>query len=281
MNLLTTKQLHLQAIDLLNKPAKTPKASAAKTSTPKQTAPKPPKPKSTPKLKQEGPMKSISIQHMSEVKPKNQNQLLYHVLSYLKDVEKGVTVEELSADVAGYDFNNPEISQQLLQSAKIQFEEGKYSYKPMYPVRNVNELLELINKTPNGIEVEQLKESYKALWDDLKKLEEQKEVVFIKHDESPPHNARYVVFPNYIHYRVSVSEEFMKEWKTLKPPHTVEVEKELSKAGIKTAEEEAQPFKRAAPKKKEPRKKKVSKPTNAHLANLDVTKAYTPPPKSQ
>jgi len=282
--MLTTKQAHLQALESLHKGANT---STKSNSTPKNSAPKEHKEKksrSTPKnVKQEtnnggggsssSGKKMVSIQYMSASKPKLQNRLFYDVINYLKEVERGVTVEELSAEMPGFDFKSPEISEQLKMNTKIQFEDGKYSFRPSYGIKNASELLDLINKSPNGIEIEQLKDSYKALEADLKKLAEQKEIFVIRNEETKSDS----IFPNDPRYRAAVSEEFSKLWRSIKTPDDVELEKEMKAAGIaSTKEEEKAPVKRPASKKKESKKRKSTNITNRHVTGVDILSEYVP-----
>lgn len=105
------------------------------------------------------------------------------------------------------------------------------------------------------------------------KLLEQKEVIVIRNDETKFD----IAYPNYSHYRISVSEEFVKQWRNIKTPDEADLEKALQAAGIALAkEEEVKTVKRPA-KKKEPKKRKMTKITNTHILDigLDLTKAYT------
>jgi len=118
-----------------------------------------------------------------------------------------------------------------------------------------------------------LKDAYKTLEIDLKKLVEQQDVLLVRNEETKFD----VVYPNDPRYRLSVSMEFVKLWKAIKSPDEVGLENALNLAGIASAKEEEVKIVKRPSKKKEARKRKITKITNTHIlgAGFDITKDYT------
>jgi len=204
--------------------------------------------------------------------------MLYDVIKYLRDVEKPVNAEDIHT-ATGFDLKTtPGMMEALQSNPKISFDDGWFSYKPPYSVKNIHELLDLINKTPEGIEVTELKDCYKTVEEDVKKLLEQRDVIVVQNADTKSDN----VYPNDPRYRIVIAEDFRKAWLSVALPDDVDLEREMKAAGVKLVEEEADKAPRKLPSKKEKKaKKRIVKYTNVHMLNsgIDITKDYVPEKK--
>lgn len=121
MNLPTTQQLHLKALNSLKTPVKTSSNVASpptRTSTPSKPAARP-KPAT----------KAISIQHMTVQKARSNQRLLYDIVNYLRDAEKPVTAAEIH-EQTGHDLKTvPGLLETLQANIKVSYEDGWFSYK--------------------------------------------------------------------------------------------------------------------------------------------------------
>lgn len=206
--------------------------------------------------------------------------MLYDVINYLKNLDKpAATVEEIHT-TTGHDIKAAPGMMEVLQSnPKINFDGGWFSYKPPYSVKNIHELQDLINRTPDGIEVNELKDCYKTVDEDVKKLLEQREVIVVQNADTKTDN----VYPSDPRYRIAVADEFKKAWLSISLPDEVDLEREMKAAGVKLVEEEAEKAPRKLPSKKEKKaqKKRIVKYTNVHIlgTGIDLTKDFVPEKK--
>lgn len=266
MNLGSIKDLQLAALNRLNA-AKASHAAPARPAAPRAPA------KSAPRAK------GISIQHMTVQKARSNQRLLYDIINFLRDSEKPVSAETIH-EVTGHDIKTiPGLLESLQANVKINYEDGWFSYKPPYSVKNIHELLDLINKSPDGIEVSELKDCYKTVDEDIRQLKDKSDIVAILNTDT-----KYeVAYPNDPRYRIVVADDFKKTWFSVPlPASDVDLEREMKAAGMKVLveEEDMTPHKRPNKNKKEKRKK-ILKYTNVHLQNtgIDLSKDYVPDKK--
>lgn len=215
---------------------------------------------------------------MSTQKAKPSQRLLYDVINYLRDLDKPASAEDIHT-ITGHDIKTtPGMMEALQSNPKISYEDGWFSYKPPYSVKNIHELQDLINKTPEGIEVNELKDCYKTVEDDVKKLLEQRDVLVVQNADTKSDN----VYPNDPRYRIAVADEFKKVWLSITLPDEVDLEREMKAAGVKLVEEEEEKAPRKLPSKKEKKnKKRIVKYTNVHIlgTGIDLTKDFVPEKK--
>lgn len=276
MNQPSIKQLHLSALNSLQRTPTARPGQASPAASPSPRVSSTPKASSTPRT-----TKTVSIQHMSTQKAKTNQRLLYDVINWLRDTDKPATAEEIHA-ATGYDIKaTPGMMEALQSNVKIAYEDGWFSYKPPYSVKNIHELRELIHKTPDGIEVSELKDCYKTVDEDIKKLLEDHDVLVVQNADTKSDN----VYPNDIRYRISVADDFKKAWLSITVPDAVDLEREMRAAGLKLAEEEEEKTARKLPSKKDKKaqKKRIIKYTNTHMlgTGIDITKDYVKPEEKQ
>ena len=175
MNFPTTQQLHLRALNSLKN---------VKTSNNNNNVAPPTRAPST--AKPAPRHKAISIQHMTVQKARSNQRLLYDIVNYLRDAEKPVTAVEIH-EHTGHDLKTvPGLLESLQANIKVSYEDGWFTYKvnttpslvsilvpnlcikPPYSLKNIHELSDLINKTPDGIELSELKDCYKTVDEDIK-----------------------------------------------------------------------------------------------------------------
>jgi transcription initiation factor TFIIE subunit beta len=274
---LTTKQLQLRALDSMKQQPK----STTKPVPSSNTAPVPSSSRKPPSLKAQvktegGSNKPVmSIQHMSTPRSRPNQRVFYDVIKYLNEVERPVTIDEIHAATAHDIKGNPELLEELKANAKIHYEDGWFSYKPMYDAKNIHDLLDLFNKNPNGIDIADLKDAYKTVEQDIKKLLEQRDIVAIRNEDTKSD----ILYPNLDpRYRITISDEFKKLWREIRIPDDIDLEREMKEAGLTLVEEEQNQVRKPASKAKKPRKARLRKITNTHIlgTDIDITKDYVP-----
>jgi len=96
-------------------------------------------------------------------------RLLYDIINYLKEVDRAVTIEEITSGTGIDVLSNSELLESLKTNPKVGIVEGRwYSFKPTYDITNKQELWSLIAETPQGIESSELKDSYKNIVQDVR-----------------------------------------------------------------------------------------------------------------
>jgi len=283
------KELHLKSIDTMAKISQRAVAATTHPITPTTNVivnPKPPsngKTKSTPSpsASSSSSKKNVSVQHMSFMKSKTVQRVLFDILNLLQKEDKPLSKDDISLST-NHEINN-DIEEKLSTNPKIKviYAEGGeklFSYKPTYEVKTKDELLQLVHTQPNGVPVSELKDSYRDVEKDIKKLADEKKIYLIKNSESKTE----VLFPVESQYQITLLPEFVELWKEIKIPDEVDLEKTMQDAGLSMMEAPTKPV-RKPPSREEKKKKRrlnLQKITNVHMLDtLDLSKDYEPQPK--
>ncbi|KJE88876.1 hypothetical protein CAOG_00449 [Capsaspora owczarzaki ATCC 30864] len=152
--------------------------------------------------------------------------------------------------------------------------DGKFRYKPKYAVGSKDELLELLRsyymQGLGGIKQSELLQCYREAADDVMQLQADNRIYVLK----PTKGTEMILFYNDPRLRVDVDEEFKDLWSKIQLPLSVDAE-------LRAAQ--LQPLKVALPnsveeqnKAKKQTARKITKFTNTHLQNLDLTQDFKP-----
>eukprot|EP00898_Chlorokybus_atmophyticus_P003380 jgi/Chlat1/4042/Chrsp26S08846 len=224
------------------------------------------------------------------------------VLQSLFEAGQALTPEEIHAK-CGIDVDSdPELTEAVRGNVKIAFDGFAYEYKSTYSIKDKNELVKLLRKAPEGIPFSELKDSYRAIADDMQvkhsnlasvissssllnlpnpdtlKLEGQLYMI------SNSDTQEFIVFPNEPKVAIKVDLDIADVFrKTELPREPADLERELAKAGMKPASSAAhralsqQQKRRTAPKERKRRESKRTKFTNAHMPELFAFKGPQDP----
>ena len=181
---------------------------------------------------------------------------------------KPYTPDEIKLRVQIEIIPNTELFKLLVNNQFIVYVDGKFSYKSMFSMRNGDEFLEQLNKTPDGIEWDNLKDIYSGIEQDLETLIQNKKAFRILNAETKTE----VIYPNDTRFSMNVAWEFRELWDQVKIPDVVDLQKRMQQAGLTVSEQEKKTNKRPGPKQKKQRARKI-KLTNVHLdsSQIDLT----------
>ncbi|KAL6049511.1 transcription factor TFIIE beta subunit, TFIIEB, Tfa2 [Balamuthia mandrillaris] len=229
------------------------------------------------KKEEEPEVESLRIRHSTLRTAANQkttSSMLFDVITFLKDADRAVTEEEIAANTGLQISAYPDLLNSLKNNPKVGVVDKWFSYKPTYDVTNKEELLDLIMKTPDGIDSAELKDSYKNVVKDTKELQEEGKILVVYNSEAKTN----ILYPNEPHLRFEVFPEFKEMWKEVKVPDQVDLERSLNEAGLKLLPEddELKSEKYKQPKEKKKRKKRKVKITNTHVVEIDLSRDFTP-----
>jgi len=193
------------------------------------------------------------------------------VLDFL-DPHKSVTAEDIKNQI-GVDVyaNNGEVLNELKVNPKVDYENGLFKYKPLYSLKDKENLMKLIDSTPDGIDTDDLKDSYKGIQADIQDLVNSEYVLHVENTELK----HEIIYPHDRRFAMDVSPDFQKLWASVRVPDMVDFEKEMHKANLTMMQVESR--KRPTTKTKKKRKQRPTKLTNVHLAGtLDLTQDFVP-----
>ncbi|KAL3700350.1 hypothetical protein R1sor_018372 [Riccia sorocarpa] len=197
------------------------------------------------------------------------------VLDLLLETRQALLPEEINdscfVDVAA----NKDLFESLKSNVKVSYENGRFAYKSKHDVKNKQELLVLIRKVPEGIPMGDLKDSYPGVVNDAQELKASGDVWLLMNSDSQED----IVYPNDPKAKIKIDEDLKQLIRSIEIPREfIDVERELTKAGLKpatnTARREAQKGAlrnaqlTASKKTKKRRETKRTKYTNAHLPEL-------------
>jgi len=201
-------------------------------------------------------------------------RLVKDILDFL-DPHKPKSAQEI-LNGTGIDVNsNSQLLNELKLNPFVTYQEpGLFSYKSKFVLKTREDLFELISKTVAGILLDDIKDSYKDVEEDVKTLIDTRKILRIVNIDTK----QAVLFPNDPRFVMNISPEFQQLWTSVKIPDDIDLEKEMAKANLPMMKQEAR--KRPGPKSRKQNKQRKVKLTNTHLQDIDLTKDFTPPPKT-
>ncbi|EGC36460.1 hypothetical protein DICPUDRAFT_31794 [Dictyostelium purpureum] len=268
MNMDGFKASQMKAIDTMSSIKKTQSSTSSSSSSTSNAFRYQPKTSSSSTASNYSAKSSIYTSHsLKPQKEKQSTRVIFDILSYLKTLEgMPADTKEIMNNTNHSIEDRPDILELLRNNPKvIDHGDDKFSYKPLFNVKNIKEILELVNKHPGGILASDIAESYNQAEADVKKLKETKQVYAIKSSDNTHID---MLFPNDEKYRVPVSQELIDMWKSIKVPTEADLEKEMKDAGLSVVES-AETIKVISREKKKERKKRITKVTNTHIENFN------------
>ncbi|CAM6098070.1 unnamed protein product [Calypogeia fissa] len=195
------------------------------------------------------------------------------VLDLLLETRQALRPEDIN-DMCYVDVNaHKELFESLKSNVKVAFDGERFSYKSKHDVKNKAELLVLIRKVPEGIPMGDLKDSYPAVMTDVQELKANGDIWLLMNSDSQED----IAYPNDPRIKIKIDEDLKQLVRSIEMPREfIDIEKELTKAGLKpatnTARREALKgalrTQQTQKKMKKRRETKRTKYTNAHLPEL-------------
>lgn len=203
---------------------------------------------------------------------------LEKVHKFLKAELRPLTSAEIQ-EATGVDIDgNSEILQSLTDAASRvgQEKDGRWRWNSEFFLRNFNELLALMVRSPDGIAERRLLDAYKGVAADIEKLKKRGVVYEIKA------GTRVVLYPRDGRMELDVSQDVRDKYNSIRLPDALDVHRELVDAGLKDSDGAggaisiSQPVARKRPKRQVQRKARRIKLTNTHMANsgIDLNKDF-------
>ena len=197
---------------------------------------------------------------------------IYSIVNYLKLVEKVVSYDEIYENLKIDVQSNTELLQNLSSNPKVILDTEKRTllFKPHFSIKSKEELVALlINNRVDGIDYEELKESYSRIDPIIEELVNSRIVLMLK-GEKKDSNSKVLFYNEYPHI-TPVDEEFRSMWQEISLPHELDISKELEAAGFKGIEVVHQEKRLKRPSGSESKSSKRKRPikiTNTHLAGI-------------
>ncbi|KAK3250074.1 hypothetical protein CYMTET_40529 [Cymbomonas tetramitiformis] len=236
------------------------------------------------KPKQARPRQNISLtsagQATVETRPSEtaeaseaKRTVLHHIGSKLKrlidclfEAEAPLTAQELKNRTEIDVLGDKALLEAFTENEKVQCQGEHFVYKAVHELGGSHELLHLLDKTPEGIPLAELKDAYKTILDDIKELQAKGRIWKLQNSDT----LEEVVYPSDPRYSVSVDEDVAQKWHETK----IDLEpdaftRELHKAGIKPCLRMAAPqFVKPEMGKKKRKAAELRKYTNVHVAEI-------------
>ncbi|KAG5413441.1 hypothetical protein IGI04_001008 [Brassica rapa subsp. trilocularis] len=196
------------------------------------------------------------------------------VISLLFETRQAFTPEQINERCYVDMHANKAVFDSMRKNPKAHYDGRRFSYKAEHNLNNKSELLSLINKYPDGIAANDLKDAYPNVMEDLQALKASEDIWLLSNSQED------IAYPNDFKCEITVDDDFKALFReTEVPSDFLDVEKELKKYGLKPVTDTA--ARRAAeqkygipisqPKHKKKRKQEITKRTkltNAHLPEL-------------
>nr|CCA15575.1 conserved hypothetical protein [Albugo laibachii Nc14] len=148
------------------------------------------------------PIKDAPQVDISNV-PKNDGAKVYNILEYLRKVpmHQPVTIRDIFQHT-GVDLGvDDQVDQRLKNNPKVRVIGDRYAYQAKYDIKNQIQLLKMLDRTPEGIPMEDLMDCYVDVERDLQRLARSGEVICVKNAEK----GAEVFYPRDMSFLVDVS----------------------------------------------------------------------------
>ena len=202
---------------------------------------------------------------------------LHRIHGYLKEELRPVTSSEIF-QATGVDISN---SEEILQSLTgegskvLRLPDGTWRWKSKHTIRNRDELIALLKRSPLGIVESELYDTYKGVKSDLdgiKKMEEP--MVYVIRDRN-----KSVLFPREKKLELKIDSSLKEKWLSVSLPDPMTIHQHLVDNGLKenikgSGGLSIAPIIRKRPAKKRKKRRRSVKLTNVHMlgSGIDLTK---------
>lgn len=195
------------------------------------------------------------------------NSYIHQIIQYVKNHDRPVHFEEIERKTLIKLNKNEKILSALSKNPRIEINTNSLLYKPLYNIRNENDLLELMKSTDSkfGIEMEKILDSPINLKPFIENLKDKKIIYILKDSDNSE-----ILFLNKLNLEPA-DEKIKNLWDDIKVPNYSDIIKELSSAGIKVEQKFYEDKKNIVKKKsKVKRFKRKIKITNTHVKGLNL-----------
>ncbi|CAL9084213.1 unnamed protein product [Musa textilis] len=213
------------------------------------------------------------LQHINAIRKSPVGAQLKRVIDLLFETRQAFTPEDIN-EACYVDVNsNKALFDSLKKNTKVKYDGKRFSYKSKYDIKGKDQLLSLVRKYPEGLQVVEVKDSYPSVLEDLQALKTAGQVWLLSNMDSQED----IVYPNDPKVMIKVDDDLKQLFRGIELPRDmVDIEKELQKNGMKpatnTAKRRAMAQVHGVTSKPKPKKKREitrrTKLTNAHLPEL-------------
>ena len=169
----------------------------------------------------------------------------------------------------GFECNVGPLFDSLRNHEKVDYDEdtGLFRYKVKHDVLCKEDVLELVNSTPDGLSIDEIVDSYVKAKDDALALAEEDAVILLTNTETK----QKVLFRKQPEYEVEVNKDFVASFHEVEiPEHDVDFDKALRSQGI---EPTPRPIYDLGPAPEIVKKKKKRQ---VNFERMNVTNAHMP-----
>jgi len=219
-------------------------------------------------------LKSSNSQFQAGQKPQErkvaEGKLMYDIIKYLKEkIEHEFTCQELYTATNIDIKSNIELQKSLQQNIKIRFEDDKYSYKPKHEIKSKEDVFEVVIKSIDGVDMDELKDSNKKIEEFVTQLTTEKKILRIKNSETN----NYILYPNDPAYKMDVCAEFKQFWfNTRVPVDDNDLKREMRTIGLTPTQQASDELKekRSNERRQKKKRKRIVKLHNTHVFGLEL-----------
>ncbi|KAF8718198.1 hypothetical protein HU200_025689 [Digitaria exilis] len=214
------------------------------------------------------------LQHINSIRKSAVGAQIKLVIALLDKTRRPFTAEKINEETYVDIHGNKAVFDSLRNNPKVKFDGRHFFYKPTHDLTGRDELLNLIKKCKDGIAVEELKDAYPSVLEDLQALKASGDVFWLTGTNSQEDT----VYFNEPQYWITVDNDLKELYRKVDLPRDMlDIEKELKKIGEKpwtdTAKRTALAQIHGAASKAKARKKqrgtrRIKKLTNHHLPEL-------------
>jgi transcription initiation factor TFIIE subunit beta len=194
-----------------------------------------------------------------------------HAIDTLFTQRRPMSNDELRVFL-GYDCNVGPLFEALRAHEKVNYDDetGLFTYKAKHDVLCKEDILELVNNTPDGLAIEDVTDAYVKAKDDALALGETDDAVILLTNTE---TKKKVLFRKQPEYEVPLNEEFIGAFLDVEiPEHDVDFDKALRREGIEPTPRPVYDLGPQPELKKEKKKRKVNfermNVTNVHMPEL-------------
>ncbi|KAF2874300.1 hypothetical protein BDV95DRAFT_565912 [Massariosphaeria phaeospora] len=201
---------------------------------------------------------------------------LTYAIEFLRTNQRWHTFKEIVdyLNVQEHDHHSRAHLQNLFRSPnpsnRIEYNEktGLYRYRPKYDIRSAADLKGYLQnqKSAQGLPIKDLKDGWPAVNEEIKELENAKEVLVKRNQKDSQARTVWINDPSLMH---QMDPDFANEWHKIQlPANPDDLRNKLVAVGLKpsSAKREAMASKPKEKKRKAPRR--GGKQTNTHMANI-------------
>ncbi|RZC67381.1 hypothetical protein C5167_011065 [Papaver somniferum] len=196
------------------------------------------------------------------------------VIDLLRETRKDFTAEQIEDACYVDAIKNKVVFNSLTHNVKVKYDGKRFSYKPKHDINNKTELLQLIRKNPEGIAINELKDAYRLVMEDLQALKASGVVWWLSNSDC----REDVAYPNDPRINIKVDDELKQLFRAEELPRDmIDIERYLRGNGMKPKTDTVRRRAMAQVHGLNPKPKAKKKPcniskrtklTNAHLPEL-------------